>query len=84
MEKTKTRSAKKITDTVKKIVGMAEAKPVTAKKPASKSSVSKDELARRIQEKAYELYVKRGGCHGDDQNDWYEAERLVRSEMGRS
>jgi hypothetical protein len=84
MEKIKTRSAKKITDTVKKIVGLADDKPVAVKKAVAKKVVSRDELSRRIQDKAYELYLNRGCSHGDDQNDWYEAERLVRAEMGRN
>ncbi|MBI2220221.1 MAG: DUF2934 domain-containing protein [Acidobacteria bacterium] len=37
-----------------------------------------DEIARR----AYERYEARGGAHGHDQDDWYEAEREVRG--GRS
>lgn len=34
-------------------------------------------LSRQIQEKAFELYQRRGGAHGDDQADWFEAERIV-------
>ena len=42
-----------------------------------------DELLRqRIAEKAYELYHKRGESHGQDLDDWLEAERLVLSEIG--
>lgn len=37
-----------------------------------------DEIARR----AYERYQQRGGEHGHDQADWYEAERELRG--GRS
>ena len=75
MDKTKTRSAKKITDAVKKIVESA----VSVKKPG----LGQEELSRRIQEKAYELYQSRGANHGDDQADWYEAERIVRTQIGR-
>jgi hypothetical protein len=35
-----------------------------------------DEIARR----AYERFLARGGEHGHDQEDWYEAERSVRGE----
>ena len=28
---------------------------------------------------AYELYQRRGGTHGDDRQDWFEAERIVRT-----
>lgn len=30
-----------------------------------------------VEKKAYELYEKRGCGHGHDQEDWFEAERLV-------
>lgn len=39
-------------------------------------------LHQRIAEKAYELYHKRGESHGQDLDDWLEAERLVLSEIG--
>ena len=26
---------------------------------------------------AYELFLRRGGVHGHDQEDWFEAERIV-------
>jgi len=39
-------------------------------------------LRQRIAEKAYELYEKRGQSHGQDLDDWLEAERLVLSEIG--
>jgi hypothetical protein len=32
----------------------------------------------RIQRRAYERYQERGGGHGHDQEDWYEAERETR------
>lgn len=37
-------------------------------------------LNERIQKKAYELFEQRGCCHGKDCDDWYEAEKLVKSE----
>lgn len=38
-----------------------------------------DRLARHLVEKvAYSLYVKRGGSHGADGDDWREAEKKVR------
>jgi len=30
---------------------------------------------QEIQQRAYELHVERGGVHGRDQDDWFEAER---------
>jgi len=82
MEKGKTGSAKKITDTVKKIVGMGPVKPVAGKKETKRGGIS-EELSRRIQDKAYELYQNRGYSHGDDQADWYQAEQIVMAEMNR-
>jgi 2-iminoacetate synthase ThiH len=81
MEKTKTRSAKKITEAVKKIVSMGAEKVVSVG-GVGRRSVSKEEISRRIQDKAYELYQRRGNTHGDDQADWYQAECLVKAELG--
>ena len=32
---------------------------------------------------AYEFFQRRGGVHGYDQQDWFEAERLVRQRLAR-
>lgn len=37
-----------------------------------------DGVARR----AYELYQQRGGEHGHDWNDWFQAEREIRGRSG--
>jgi hypothetical protein len=50
-----------------------------SKKTTGKSSSG--DLRAMIAKKAYELYVKRGYSHGNDKNDWYEAEKYVRSSM---
>ncbi len=34
-----------------------------------------------VQRRAYELYLKRGGAHGRDLEDWYEAERQLRRQQ---
>ncbi len=36
-----------------------------------------------IRRRAYELYVQRGGKHGMDEDDWYRAERELRSRRPR-
>lgn len=90
MEKQKSRSAKRVSSVKDKVVeavkrAVAPVKKVVApeKKPvAVKPGVSEDELFRRIQDKAYEVYVSRGCNHGRDLENWYEAERLVRAELG--
>ena len=33
---------------------------------------------------AYELFMQRGGVHGHDQDDWFEAEQLVRERQRRA
>lgn len=46
-----------------------------------KSTMDDEVLRQRIAEKAYELYHKRGESHGQDLDDWLEAERLVLGEI---
>lgn len=36
-----------------------------------------EEIFALIEKTAYELYESRGYSHGDDQNDWFEAEKIV-------
>jgi len=48
----------------------------------AESSMGDEVLRQQIAEKAYELYEKRGQSHGQDLDDWLEAERLVLSEIG--
>lgn len=45
------------------------------------SSKGSADLQAMIAKKAYEIYVKRGYSHGNDQRDWYEAEKAVRSSL---
>jgi len=35
----------------------------------------------QIANRAFEIYVSRGGEHGDDIGDWFEAERQLRTEL---
>lgn len=51
-------------------------------KIVSEFSVRDDQLKHRVAKKAYEIYERRGCCHGCDLDDWLEAERLVLAEMG--
>lgn len=74
MEKLATLSVNRIKEAVKRFVGV---------KPASESisTVDGENFTRRVQEKAYWLYLQRNGKPGDPRADWIEAERLVRAEM---
>ncbi len=38
---------------------------------------SEEDRDARIAMRAHELYEQRGGCHGEDQADWFEAERQI-------
>ena len=40
-----------------------------------------DELHRRIAERAYSLFLARGGEHGHDEEDWLRAEAEIRLEL---
>lgn len=37
-----------------------------------------------IRKRAYDIYVRRGYSHGNDQHDWFEAERQVKREISLS
>lgn len=56
----------------------------TKKKTNSKKTqknIRTDELNQMIEKKAYELYEKRGSVHGNDVEDWAEAERIVKRNL---
>lgn len=44
----------------------------------SQTQTDQQEYQRRVACKAYELYVKRGYKHGHHQEDWLQAERIVK------
>ena len=46
--------------------------------PARKGSISKEELIKEIEKEAHGLFIKRNGKHGNDLNDWLEAEKIVK------
>lgn len=61
------------------------AKPRAAKQKSIISSnvssfVNQATYNQRVQEKAYELYLQRGGAPGNELNDWFEAEKIVSSQ----
>ncbi|MFH1074271.1 MAG: DUF2934 domain-containing protein [Candidatus Firestonebacteria bacterium] len=51
---------------------------VKAKAPVVSSNVNKEQLLKEIEKKAYELYLQRNGQHGNDLNDWLEAEKIIK------
>lgn len=58
------------------------ARPRAPRKPASNGNASDGNGAApsfdQIAEAAYHRFLQRGGSHGDDVNDWVEAERELR------
>jgi len=52
---------------------MRNKKPKPNLQPSSKVIVDKEALTRL----AYELYLRRGGEHGHDAEDWLTAERIL-------
>jgi len=44
-------------------------------RPTAPSATEAEEVAKI----AYELFERRGSVHGRDQDDWFEAERIVRA-----
>ena len=76
----KVSKAKTAAGSKKEVVSAASIETKTSK--AVKKTLHPDEFYGRVAFKAHELYVKRGGNHGDDYSDWFEAERWVRTEFG--
>ena len=62
---------------------MPKAKEVKPKKPAGKIKSDAETINELVAKKAYELYEKRGGSHGNDIEDWLQAEKIVKAEMER-
>jgi hypothetical protein len=65
----------------KKANDVTAAKPVSTKaaEPGTKAAAApKAGLPQvTVRERAYELYLSRGGEHGQDQNDWFRAEQEI-------
>ena len=48
----------------------------------NENRVSREEFMQLVQKKAYELYEERGCQSGNDLEDWLNAERLVKEDLG--
>lgn len=58
------------------------------KKPVEKKAAKQPDnnfytYIQMVEKKAYDLYEKRGCEHGRDQDDWFEAQKLVEDELHR-
>jgi len=76
MENVKKRFAKRVSAT--KLAAKKLLMPVTG----NRKNISDEELNQRIQSKAYDVYLQNGCVPGRDQENWLEAERLVKAELG--
>ncbi len=52
--------------------------PFAKKQSPSDPFQTKSEEVAKL---AYDLYLKRGGSHGNDQEDWFQAEALLRKKQ---
>ena len=50
---------------------------------SSNPSMSKEDLRKLIEKKAFELYEKRGKTGGHSMDDWLEAERIVKGKLSK-
>lgn len=50
---------------------------------SSNPTMTRDDLSKLIEKKAYELYEKRGRKPGHAMNDWLEAERIVKGRLSK-
>ncbi len=48
----------------------------------NENRISREEFMQLVQKKAYEIYEKRGCQSGNDLEDWLNAERLVKEDLG--
>jgi Protein of unknown function (DUF2934) len=63
--------------TVKRTAFTSQA-PKKAEIPAAQKTASKEVSLQKIQEKAYELFLKRNGGPGSAEEDWALAEKIVK------
>jgi hypothetical protein len=40
-------------------------------------------IENSVKQRAFDIFVKRGEIHGNDQEDWFQAEKEVRFESGK-
>ncbi|MBI4228996.1 MAG: DUF2934 domain-containing protein [Deltaproteobacteria bacterium] len=57
---------------------MAKAKGIHPRRHSENAKLDEETLNQTIRKKAYEIYEKRGGGHGQDLDDWIEAENIVK------
>ena len=50
---------------------------------SSNPTMTKEDLSKLVEKKAFELYEKRGRKPGHAMNDWLEAERIIKGKLSR-
>jgi hypothetical protein len=63
-----------------KATTQAESHAVSARTATNELDALEKLSPEEVRRRAYELYVYRGGTQGGDLEDWYEAERQLRSQ----
>ena len=48
---------------------------------SSNPTMTKEDVSKLIEKKAYELYEKRGRKAGHSMDDWMEAERIIKGKL---
>lgn len=48
----------------------------------TKGRYTQAEVEKRIRERAFLLFERRGQAHGNDRQDWIEAEKQIKKELG--
>ncbi len=51
---------------------------------SSNPSLTKEDVTKLVEKKAYELYEKRGRKSGYSMDDWLEAERIIKGKLSFS
>lgn len=51
---------------------------------SSNPSLTKEDVTKLVEKKAYELYEKRGRKPGHSMDDWLEAERIIKGKLSFS
>ena len=49
----------------------------------SNPTITKQDIQKLVEKKAYELYEKRGKKAGHSAEDWLEAERIIKSQLAK-
>jgi hypothetical protein len=67
--------------TVKRTANVSRAPKNKAETPVEKATKSNGDLNQKIAEKAYELFLKRNGGPGSAEQDWAQAEKIVKGKL---